>query len=70
MAEKRVELYGDGIGCVELVDHLGSDLSVVNSARVSFGVHKEVLEEKDEKLIEYLIKHQAHFNLRALCNNF
>ena len=58
MTEKRVELYGDGIGHVELVDYLGSDLSVVNSARVSFGVHKEVLEEKDEKLIEYLIKHK------------
>ena len=37
---------------------LGSDLSVVNSARVSFGVHKEVLEEKDKKLIKYLIKHR------------
>ena len=58
MSNKRVELYGDNIGCVELVDHLGSDLSVVNSARVSFGVHKESLEEKDEKLIKYLIEHQ------------
>jgi len=58
MSNKRVELYGDNIGCVELVDHLGSDLSVVNSARVSFGVHKESLEEKDQKLIKYLIEHQ------------
>ena len=58
MSNKRVELYGDNIGCVELVDHLGSDLSVVNSARVSFGVHRETLEEKDEKLIKYLIKHR------------
>jgi len=58
MQNKRIELYGDGIGAVELVDSLGSDLSVVNSARVSFGVHKEALEEKDEKLIKYLIKHR------------
>ena len=58
MSNKRVGLYGDGIGCVELVDHLGSDLSVVNSARVSFGVHKEFLEEEDEKLIKYLVKHR------------
>ena len=58
MSNKRVELYGDNIGCVELVDHLGSDLSVVNSARVSFGVHKKSLEEKDKKLIKYLIKHR------------
>ena len=54
----RIELYEDGIGCVELVDSLGSDLSVVNSARVSFGVHREVLEENDGKLIEYLVKHR------------
>ena len=58
MITRKVELYGDNIGCVELVDHLGSDLSVVNSARVSFGVHKESFEEKDEKLINYLIKHR------------
>ena len=41
---KRIELYGDKIGHVELVDCLGSDLSVVNSARVSFGKHKETIE--------------------------
>lgn len=61
---------------VTLIDHMGSDLSVVNAARVSF--HKEsaydlvkqegddefedfgklVLNEKDEKLINYLAKHK------------
>lgn len=55
---KSVELYGDGIGKVELVDHVGSDLTIVNSARVSFGVHKEELDDKDKKLIRYLIKHK------------
>jgi thymidylate synthase (FAD) len=53
-----IDLYGDGIGKVELVDHVGSDLSVVNSARVSFGVHKSELDDKDKKLIRYLIKHK------------
>jgi thymidylate synthase (FAD) len=55
---KSIELYGDGIGKVELVDSMGSDLTVVNSARVSFGKHKEELDEKDEKLIDYLIRHK------------
>ena len=55
---RKIELYGDGIGHVELVDYLGSDLSVVNSARVSFGKHKTEIEEQDEKLINYLIKHK------------
>lgn len=55
---KSVELYGDGIGKVELVDSVGSDLTIVNSARVSFGVHKQDLDNKDKKLIRYLIKHK------------
>lgn len=55
---KSIDLYGDGIGKVELVDSVGSDLTVVNSARVSFGKHKEELDTNDEKLIDYLIKHR------------
>jgi thymidylate synthase (FAD) len=55
---QTIYLYGDNIGKVEYVEHMGSDLSVVNSARVSFGKHKQLLDEKDEKLISYLIKHR------------
>ena len=45
-------------GFVELIDTLGNDLTVVNSARVSFGVQKDKLDSKDEKLINYLIRHK------------
>jgi thymidylate synthase (FAD) len=55
---KRIELFDDNIGAVEYVDHMGSDLTVVNSARVSFGVNKEHLDDRDKKLINYLIKHK------------
>jgi len=55
---KRIELYDDAIGAVEYVEHMGSDLTVVNSARVSFGKVKKTLDEKDKKLIRYLIKHR------------
>ena len=51
-------LYEDKKCFVDLVDYVGSDLSVVNSARVSFGKHKAELDEKDKKLIKYLIKHK------------
>lgn len=51
-------LYDDKIGKVELVQSMGDDITVVNSARVSFGVHKEELDDKDKKLINYLIKHK------------
>ena len=47
------------------IDHMGSDLSVVNAARVSFGKKSKwgglpmerILNEKDAKLIRYLAKH-------------
>ncbi len=45
-------------GFVELVDTLGSDLTVVNSARVSFGKRKTEMSEGDVKLINFLAKHQ------------
>ena len=43
---------------VELIDSAGGDISVVNSARVSFNKEVEALTFKDEKLIKYLAKHQ------------
>jgi thymidylate synthase (FAD) len=54
---------------VELIDHMGSDLSVVNAARVSFNKQSDwdsddksrsktkTLRNKDERLIEYLAQH-------------
>lgn len=55
---RAIELYGDKIGHVEYIEHMGTDTTVVNAARVSFGKHKRVMDEKDEKLIRYLIKHR------------
>jgi len=58
---------------VTYIDHMGSDLSVVNAARVSFGKESEwnwskelesgtgdgcTLKERDTKLIHYLAKHK------------
>ena len=54
----KIDLYGDGKGSVEYVEHMGSDLTIVNSARVSFGKTKEELDDRDRKLIKYLIKHR------------
>ena len=52
---KRIEVLDNGH--VEYVDHMGSDLTVSNAARVSFANHKDEFDEKDEKLIRYLAKH-------------
>ena len=51
---------------VELVDKLGSDLTVVNAARVSFAKHSEEFDERDERLINYLAKH-GHWTPFAHC---
>lgn len=48
-------------GEVELIDTLGSDLTVVNSARVSFGNRKESLDSKDLVLMKYLADNK-HFS--------
>ena len=53
----KVDLFADNIGTVEYISHMGTDLSVVNAARVSFGVEKEDVDEKDIKLINYLMQH-------------
>lgn len=61
-----VELYGDGIGEIRLISHMGTDKSVVDSARVSFksdNHNKTTLSDKDRKLIKYLAdnKHTSPF---------
>jgi thymidylate synthase (FAD) len=43
---------------VSYLDHMGSDLTVVNAARVSFGKRKERFDDKDARLIAYLVKHK------------
>lgn len=43
---------------VQYVDHMGSDVNVVNAARVSFAKCSDAVDvEKDTKLINYLAKH-------------
>lgn len=42
---------------VELVDFMGSDLTVVNAARVSYGKITKELRDKDVKLLHYLAEH-------------
>jgi thymidylate synthase (FAD) len=43
-------------GFVKIVDGMGNDATVVNSARVSFGNMIHEIKEKDLKLIDYLAK--------------
>lgn len=46
----------DGISSVELIDHMGSDLTVVNAARVSYAAESREFTGRDAKLINYLMR--------------
>ena len=56
---KEVELYGDGIGKVSYIQHVGDDKMIANAARVSFGQdNTKPLTPRDKKLIKYLVNHK------------
>ena len=55
---EAIDVLGDGISFIRLINAMGSDVDVVNGARVSFGKRKESLDEQDIGLINYLVKHR------------
>jgi thymidylate synthase (FAD) len=57
-------------GFLELVDTFGDELTIVNAARVSFGVQKKKLSKGDVGLIKYLYKHKHFSPFRHLMFRF
>lgn len=55
---------------VKLIDHMGTDATVANVARVSLGRSVEEVGPSEVKLIEYLIKHQHTSPLRHCFASF
>lgn len=55
--ENHVKVLG-GQGWVGLIDMLGSEITIANAARVSFGKMKNTMEEKDVALLNYLIENR------------
>lgn len=56
-----IDLYGDGIGTVELINHMGNDKTIVEAARVSYNKDRQddrFDDVKDPKLIRYLMKNR------------
>ena len=54
--EKKINLYSDNIGFVEYIQHMGSDLTIVNAARASTGKESTEFNERDQKLLNFLIR--------------
>ena len=57
-------------GFIEILDSLGNDLTVANSARVSFGKRKKTYDKSDERLVRYLAKHKHFSPFRHLVVQF
>jgi thymidylate synthase (FAD) len=55
----KLDILGDGIGSIKLIDWMGDDLRAVNAARVSFNRHSKG-PEKDKELINYLMEQGHH----------
>jgi thymidylate synthase (FAD) len=48
----------DGQGWIGLVESMGSEVTIVNAARVSLGRQRAVMGEQDVKLLQYLLTHR------------
>ena len=65
-----IDPLNDGKSRIELINSMGSDLSIVNDARASFDKTSDELNEKDIKLINYLIKHEHTSPFRGVVFKF
>ena len=61
--ENHVKVLG-GQGWIGLIDHLGTESTLVNAARVSFGKMKNSMDEKDIVLLDCLIENK-HYLMSA-----
>ncbi len=64
----KIEILDKGF--IQVIDKLGDDLTVVNSARVSFGKRKEKYDENDRKLVKYLAKNKHWSPFRHMLVQF
>src|SRR3982751_4157421 len=53
----HIDPLGDAISSVELVRISGSDLDIVNAARVSYGKISSHVSDRDKNLIRFLLEH-------------
>lgn len=53
-------IYGDRIGGVQYIDHMGNDLKAVNAARNSYGKYSGNLNEKDKQLLDFLMQEEHY----------
>lgn len=67
--ENHVKVLGDQ-GWIGLIDMMGTEATMVNAARVSFGKIKDTMDEKDIELLKYLIENKHTSPLEHLVFTF
>ena len=60
----------DSIGGIKLVDTFGDETRIINAARVSMGKSITQMEDKDVKLLNYLITHKHETPLEHVVFTF
>ena len=66
---QHVKVLG-GQGWIGLVDQMGTETSIVNAARVSFGKMRTEMDEKDVKLLKYLVSNHHNTPLEHVVFTF
>lgn len=56
--QNHIRVLDNGFGWVGLLSAMGNETTIVNSARISFQNIKEQFDERDEKLLKYLIQNK------------
>ncbi|BBM84342.1 FAD-dependent thymidylate synthase [Candidatus Uabimicrobium amorphum] len=56
--KQTIRVLDNDQGYITLLDHMGSEVDIVNAARVSYDKYTDTMRERDHKLLRYLIKNQ------------
>lgn len=67
--ERHVMVLG-GQGWIGLVDQMGSEITVANAARVSFGKFRQEMNERDVVLVKYLLENHHNTPLEHVVFTF
>ena len=71
MAPKQtIRVLDNDQGYITLLDHMGSEVDIVNAARVSYDKYTDTMHEKDYKLLRYLIRNQHTSPLEMIVFKF
>ncbi len=57
LSEMIIDPLSDGVSSLELTRISGSDIDIVNAARVSYGKRVDTISDKDKALIIFLMRH-------------